>query len=283
MVCWFRKGGEGMDYCKYRDDQFFMHYSKDEHPNALAFKMHAHEKLELYYFLSGDAYFMIEGNKYPLHPHDLLIMRQAEVHALTITSDAPYCRMAIHFPADAFDSLDPERKLLRPFFERPLGSGNLFAAAQYPNAHWHDAFARLDFSGNQKAHFSTLAGIIEILSELGEAFDGGQQSSGVEHGFAAELVSYVNEHLFEDLSLGSTAAAFFRSKSQISRTFRDATGIPFWDYVILKRLMAARAYLQNGESSERTCEKCGFGDYSAFYRAYKARFGCSPSVDIRRG
>lgn len=272
-----------MDYCKYRDEQFFMHYSRDEHPNAAEFTMHAHERLEIYYFLSGSAHFVIEGNKYPLCPRDLLIMRQAEVHALVVNSDQPYCRMAIHFPLNVFDSLDPERRLLRPFFDRPLGSGNRFEAALYPDARWHEEFDRLDFSDNRSAHFATLAGIIRILSELCEVFDGGANSGVVERSFAGELVSYVNEHLFEDISLDTIVAAFYRSKSQISRTFREATGISVWNYVLMKRLMAARAYLQDGESSEKTCEKCGFGDYSAFYRAYKARFGCSPSADIRRG
>ena len=267
----------------YRDEKFFMHYSEDGHPNASEFKMHAHEKLELYYFLSGSAYFMIEGNKYPLQRKDLLIMRQAEAHALAITADEPYRRIAIHFPENAFDSFDPERKLLRPYYERPLGSGNRFEAALYPNAKWHKLIEQLDFSDDETAHFRTLAGLIGILSELCEAFSGGLKPSGTEQSFSAELVSYVNEHLFEEISLGSTAAAFYRSKSQISRTFREATGTPLWDYILLKRLMAARAFLQSGESSERTCERCGFGDYSAFYRAYKARFGCSPSADIRRG
>lgn len=272
-----------MDFCKYRDEKFYMHYSKDAHPDPAAFSMHAHEKLELYYFLSGKAYFMIEGNKYPLHPKDLLIMRQAEVHDITVSSEQPYTRMAIHFPMDAFDSIDPSRTLLRPFTERPLGCGNMFEAALYPNARWHQVFAQMDFSPERSAHFRTLAGLIEILSELCEAFDGGLKSSGVEQSFSGELVSYVNAHLYEDISLTTVAGAFFRSKSQISRTFREATGIPLWDYVLLKRLMAARGYLQNGESSEHTCELCGFHDYSSFYRAYKARFGCSPSADIRRG
>lgn len=271
-----------MHYFEYRDESLYMHHSVDEVPNAADFPMHAHEELELYYFLSGNGSFLIEGNEYPLHPHDLLLMRRAEVHKLMIQPDEPYTRIAVHFPMDAFDSVDPERQLLRPFFDRSLGQGNLYSADQYPRARWHLALQELDYSESHQVHFHLLARIMEILAELCDAFDSGVQADDREQGLAGQLVAYVNEHLYEDISLKSVAEAFYRSTSQVGRVFRQATGTPLWDYVMLKRLMAARAHLQRGEAAGKTCALCGFDDYSSFYRAYKTRFGCAPASDLRR-
>jgi transcriptional regulator GlxA family with amidase domain len=92
-------------------------------------------------------------------------------------------------------------------------------------------------------------------------------------------LEYVNEHLFEDISIQSVADAFYRSRSQISRVFRQATGSSLWDYVTIKRLMAARAMIQRGESAISACTACGFSEYSSFYRAYKSHFGHSPKED----
>ncbi len=50
----------------------------------------------------------------------------------------------------------------------------------------------------------------------------------------------------------------------------------------MKRLLAARAMLQRGESAQKSAYACGFSDYSAFYRAYQKRFGHAPSADRPR-
>ena len=54
------------------------------------------------------------------------------------------------------------------------------------------------------------------------------------------------------------------------------TSCSVWDYVVLKRLLYAKALLGNGETPAAACAKCGFRDYSPFFRAYKAQFGVSP-------
>ena len=98
-------------------------------------------------------------------------------------------------------------------------------------------------------------------------------------GFQSQLVAYVNQHLFEDISLQSIADAFYRSRSQISRVFRQSTGSPLWEYVTIQRLLAAQTMLQRGVSASDACIACGFSDYSSFFRAYRARFGHSPKID----
>jgi len=92
----------------------------------------------------------------------------------------------------------------------------------------------------------------------------------------------VNRHLFEDISLQEVADRFYRSRSQISRIFRRATGSSLWDYVTLKRLLAARAMIQRGEPAGAACMACGFADYSSFFRAYRSRFGHPPKEDAPR-
>ena len=96
-------------------------------------------------------------------------------------------------------------------------------------------------------------------------------------------MGYVNAHLFEPLSLNDLGRAFARSTSQLGRVFREATGTSLWDYVVMKRLLSARAMLQRGETAVRAAAACGFSDYSAFYRAYRKRFGHAPSADRPRG
>ena len=44
--------------------------------------------------------------------------------------------------------------------------------------------------------------------------------------------------------------------------------------------MLAKKYLKKGHHPTSVYLECGFNDYSTFYRAYKARFGASPTKDI---
>lgn len=90
------------------------------------------------------------------------------------------------------------------------------------------------------------------------------------------MVMYVNEHLFNELSVPMLAEHFYLSTSQFSRVFRKATGAAPWEYITRKRLIAAREKIQNGSSAHSASEQCGFSDYSAFYRAYVKHFGCAP-------
>lgn len=55
-----------------------------------------------------------------------------------------------------------------------------------------------------------------------------------------------------------------------------------WEYILIKRLFAARERILAGESVYTAAANCGFQDYSAFYRAYVARFQVSPSKTIQQ-
>ena len=69
------------------------------------------------------------------------------------------------------------------------------------------------------------------------------------------------------------AEHFFISASQANRIFKKSIGSSIWEYVIIKRLMAAKDMIEKGEGARTASEKCGFSDYSSFYRAYRKKYG----------
>ncbi len=266
----------------YRDELLYCHYTLDDSPQAADFSIHAHEMYEIYYILSGAGSFLVEGTQYPLQSGDLLIMREAEAHKLLIDTTQPYERIAIHFSPRLLRQFDASGDLLRPFRDRPLGQLNRYCDGDFPNPHWKSAFQDFDFSGSTQVRAHVIARLISLLPELCDAFD--QRRGGVLpiHGAQAHFVAYVNEHLFEKITAKTLSAAFFHSPSQIARTFHSATGTSLKQYVGVKRLLAARAMIQRGESAGLACTACGFDDYSAFYRAYKKQFAKSPRSDMPR-
>lgn len=260
----------------YREPGLYCHHTLDLAPDPNAFPIHAHEMPEVFCFLSGRGRYLVEGTLYALAPGDILLMRPAETHKLLIEPGDPYRRIAVHFSPQFFERIDPDRRLLQPFYARALGQRNHYPAAQFP--HLCSAFS--EFSPKPGLErFDILARLLKLLSDLAAVYPEISGGGEPHDGPSAQLVSYVNEHLFEELSLDALSLRFARSISQTSRLFRKATGTSLWEYVQMKRLLSARAMLQRGEPAQKSAEACGFSDYSAFFRAYKKRFGHAPGED----
>lgn len=263
----------------YRDEGLYSHHSVDASPDPDAYQMHVHEMMEIYYFISGKGTYLVEGSAYPLESGDIMIMRAAETHRLTISPEEPYERIAIHFSPAVLADMDPSQSLLRPFLERPLGQFNHYSVRDPRCAHLQAVFREFDFQNVSDIRLNLIGRLLMFLTALGGVFDESGNSRISDGGFPGQLVRHVNRHLFEQLSLQSVADHFYRSRSQISRIFHQATGSPFWEYVTIKRLMAARAMIQRGEKAGAAAIACGFADYSVFYRAYTHYFGHSPKGD----
>lgn len=266
----------------YRDERLYCHHSYDESINPDSFPMHAHERIEIYYCISGHGTYTVEGNVYPLEPGDLFIMQAAEIHRPVLNPETPYERISINFDAHLIKSIDPELRLLRPILNRPLGQFNRYNSALFPNDFWKTAFVDFDFTKSHHAYAHILSRLMILLPCLCDAFDRIHGEATVPAGPATELVSYINSHLYEDISLESVSKHFYMSTSQVNRLFRQTVGSSLWEYVLAKRLLAAKAMITEGKPAGSACLACGFNDYSAFYRAYKQRFGHPPRADAQR-
>ncbi len=265
-----------MPLYSWRDADFYVHHTITPTPNPLDFASHMHSGCELYCFLSGEGSFHIEGSEYPLSPGMLLLTRPGELHRLSISGALPYERVAIHFPAEALEGVDSDGRLRALFFDRPLGQDNVYAGNDDSRAFITSCIYRLVRESELSPRTQTLANLLPILCELNSlrAMEAVPQHGA--RGLAADVIAYINAHLYEAWTLDDLAARFFFSRTHLSRVFRQATGLSVWDYTLLKRLIAAREQIRGGAPATEAAERCGFGDYSSFYRQYKRRFGEAP-------
>ncbi len=256
-------------------DAFSCDYIYNETPNPAEFAMHTHETHELYYFLSGRGIYRIESSEYLMRPGDILIMRRAEAHYFDIDPTVPYKRFALNFSEQVMDSIDRQGLLMQPFYERELGKGNLYRKNDFPDDTAHRLMARMLTPG-EDVRTGVLACLPALLGEIAQVYRQRRQSEPEEAPLSYRIVSFVNDHLTDELSLDRIAAQFYISKPQLCRVFKAATGSTVWEYVTIKRLIRAREIIGAGASPAEAAGACGFNDYSAFYRAYRRRFGHSP-------
>lgn len=262
---------------EYSFGDIYIRHAIDEHPDGKGFTMHIHDRCEIYFFVSGDVEYLVEGSRYPLHENSLMIMRPAEAHTPKITANSTYERYAVNFPLSFIDALDPEGRLTRAFTGRPLGNNNMFGPSDIDTVLIKRLFSEMcgcDDDYGKKLTITTH--LITLLDMIDRAWSEKRSSAHKQKSVAERMVMYVNDHLTEDISVAKLAEHFYLSASQFTRVFKQATGAAPWEYVVKKRLTVAGELLRNGISAQEAAESCGFRDYSVFYRAYTGHFGHAP-------
>lgn len=268
---------------EYRDGSLSLRHVRDEAPDPAVFKLHNHASYEIYYFISGKGSFYVEGSEYPLHDGALLIMRSTEAHYISVDPSVPYERFTFHFRREMVYDVDGSGELLKAFEKREAGRQNLFTEHDFPNGFYAALLDRLMHLPGSNPHLQAVSVLYALLNEIRLAYEGmGVQDVPEKETLAYSIISYINSHLEQQLSLDDICSRFFVSKAQLCRTFKKTTGTTVWGYVTTKRLSAAQGMILSGIPATQAFSKCGFHDYSAFYRAYRKRFGCSPTEEKAR-
>lgn len=245
-----------------------------EKPDIKLFKRHTHIDYEIFCFLSGEAKYFVEGNVYKLKPNDILIIKKSEVHALIINKAIPYTRYVINFNAPAL--LEPQSKeLIRIIESKPLGKHNRIPSTEQQTKNWlHylDKIVTLESLEDKRLYLTVL--VNELCRNLGK--EGSDDYADEDN---EKLIEYINTNLLTISTLDEICEHFYISKTHLNRRFRAMTGATVWEYIVTKRLIAAKDMLMEGYKPNVVSEKCGWMEYSSFYRAYKLHFGVSPKDD----
>ncbi len=262
---------------------FEYHHSYNETPPTVDF--HQHPFYEIFFFLSGNVTYTIEGKSYKLRPGDILLTNSSDIHRPDIQEGKPYERIVIWLAEDFF-------LLLKDFYGEDLSACFTDAASKDYRLIRPDNqnITRLKTLCTQiaKAQHSTEPGsaalasayLTEFLVQVSRAYYDTPDSvkcDVTENEKINQIVLFINENLAGDLSLSSLETHFYMSKYYLSRQFKQFTGLSLYQYIIKKRLIAARNLLRGGTSVMDACLQSGFNDYSNFLKAFKREFGKNPS------
>lgn len=242
--------------------------------------IHAHDRCELFYLIKGDGYYITEGSSYAFEPGKVLLMRPGETHRAVCFNNSEYHRMSIHFDPCIVDSIDPQRKILRPFYDRPLGMNNAYNRSDLIGTGIYDYLEQMQHpcSDNDAQCTKVLCYLLPVLVELATVFDKGFGSAKeAAFPYSHDILEFINHNISTSLSVDMLCEKFYLTRTQLYRNFKKATGVNPWEYITLKRLTLARSYINDGMAASAAAIACGFSDYSAFYRAYVKCFGTTPS------
>lgn len=262
-------------YFSYSDNDISINYKRDKSPIPSEFRMHTHELYELYYFMEGSGIYRVEGTPYPLQKGDIFIMRPAEVHHIDITDNKPYTRLSLNFNQKLLENIDPDGKLLAPFNNRKIGTFNCYRAENF-KSDAYSVFIKNLITDSRDRRIQIITNLLPLLNEISIAFDSVTETE-INKSLDSKIISYVNRHITENITLDDICESFYISKAHLCRIFKKATASTVGEYITVKRLVKARQLILSGVAPTKVYLQCGFRDYSVFYRAYKNQYGIAPS------
>lgn len=244
-------------------------------------EFHYHEFCKLLLLISGSGGYWIEGQRYALQPGDIVLVGSHCVHRPEFEAGVPYERIIIYIsPEFLRRQSTPDCDLLECFSGRKShvlrpekGSLRFLSLAES---------LKRELSGEGYGRVLLSAGLLlRLLVEIGRDFNRGDalQPGPVlpKNSRVQEIMTYIEAHLTEDLTIEGIAERFYLSKYHMMRLFRAATGSSMNSYITQRRLLLARELIGRGMSATESCFRAGFGSYSSFTRTYGKFFGTTPT------
>ena len=243
---------------------------------------HYHTFHKIIFFLSGQAAYDIEGQRYALEPGDVLLVGRGDIHRPEVESGVPYERVIVYISpaflrAQSRPDCDLEacfamarqefRFVLRPAARRSRLPPIL------------TAFEQSLIAGGFGQTLLSQSLFLQLLIEVSRGVlehDLSYVTNAAYDEKTVAMLQYLNANLTEPISIDDLAARFYISKYYMMRRFRQETGYTIHSYLVGKRLLLARELIAGGMAITEACYQSGFQDYSTFSRAYKKQFGHTP-------
>ncbi|ACT04461.1 AraC family transcriptional regulator [Paenibacillus sp. JDR-2] len=259
-----------------RTDSLILHHAVDrEKTNDYA--LHCHNFYEVFYFIGGKVSYLVEGQRYVLEPHSLLLIAPHVFHGVKIESDIPYERISLHFVPGI---LPPENQtvLLSAFHNFRNAEGIYYTNDEKI----FSFFEQLIEAWQADESIRDMLLRIRLEALLSQILMMSHIQKSVLRDFAtaksiAPILAFLNDRITETVTLDELSATFFISKHHLNKIFRKATGTTVGNYLIHKRVVMAQNLIQQGHTASSAAADAGFRDYSAFFRAYKKVLGRAPS------
>ena len=274
---------EGYQKTGYLQEPFRLFHLKDSVTREIS--LHYHDFYKLIVFYGGNVTYMIEGKSYVLEPGDIVFVNRNDIHKPTVDFSVPYERSIFYISAEYLekyktDSYNPllcfeqaaEKKayVLRCGAFAKTEAGSILAKMEKQESRYGSREERIFL-------FPLFLLAVNRMCVEGEG-ENAERPESVYNKKVGELLAYLKEHLFEDISIDELAETFYISKYHMMRLFKNETGYTIHRYITEKRIASAKEKLLAGLPAAKVSEECGFQDYSTFLRAFQSCVHMTPTA-----
>jgi AraC family transcriptional activator of pobA len=253
--------------------------------------LHGHRDLELLYFERGGGEHRVGTQVWPLETGDLALIAPGQVHDLSAMG-ADAVGWAVEFSAQELRDLGRgdasllwrANPLLYPFVEAEADpSVGRFHVPQHDRARWVRRLedlrreVREQPDGHEAATAALLLLVLTDLARLARDVTG--QMRARDEPLLARVFEVIDQRYAERLTLRDVAADVGLSGGHLTTVVRRRTGRTVLDWILERRLAAARSLLlQSDLTVEAIALRVGFDDPAYFSRRFRHAHGVPPGA-----
>ncbi len=259
-----------------QSDNMSVKYFVGEPPTDPVSGDHCHDKYEITYHVSASGRYIVEGCEHNVSHGCLSLIYPMLFHKVILDTERDLEGYTVYFSRNALpegvaallDNLcaDNNHGL---FYSQTTLSDTLVSV--------FDRFEEAECLSNNERFLYMQALISELIILLSTT---DRETVTVnEDELGARVTRYLNSNFRKNISLDKLARRFFVSKYYLCRAFKSYSGISIHAYINQKRIIYAKGLIELGMTASGAAERVGYGDYSAFYRAYVKIVGNSPTAN----
>ena len=249
-------------------DGFTLEYAENRGDVPVLWENHCHAHFEMISVFSGEIRLMLEGRDIRMVEGQTVLIPPLCYHSIAAVGRESYRRMIIGFDLAAIPEVLRPRYLAMTAEIRPSPTEQLEELRRILREADPNFYAPL-------AH--SLAVQILYRSHRERI----AKTEGEEDEFLRRVISYIDGHLCERITLDLLAEHTARSKSSLCHLFASRMNISPMQYVTRKRLALADRLIRDGVPPTTASLRIGYDNYGNFYRMYRKTFGRTPAETER--
>lgn len=270
----------GENYLSHSTIRFWLNFQKEDYAE------HWHLDLEMIMPLENNYTVKVAENTYVLQPGDILIIPPGVSHELISSGDG--LRMIYIMEFSVFSKVQGY-SLLSTYLAQPVVINLKNCPEIYPEEVKLLFALEEDFvSQDSLREFSMYQKIIQFFSlyahfrmqqdHQSESKNLGSEKQSSQMDQLNMVLSYIDTHFIEDLTLEQVADVAGFSKFHFSRLFKQYSGQNFYEYLCFRRIKSAETLLMTPSIPiTDVALRSGFTSLSTFNRTFKKIKKCTPS------
>ena len=265
------------EYVTYLDDSSIRIWYSDI---PWRYETHDHSAVEILLTLEGMVTYTIEDKIYQVRKGEILIVPPDTLHSLTMGEGSS--RYLFLFESDAIMTMR-DIKSMAMYFHKPFhlrDGSDAHVRIRELLLRAREAYEKRELMWNTMCYSC----ILRVYATLGQRYLSGikprtgDNMRNMDSEVINAVMTYINNHYREELSLEDVAKFAGFSRYYFSRSFKRQTGYSFKDYLCQKRLQVAMDLLiRTNRSMRDVAIESGFGSVATFNLVFREKKGCTPT------
>jgi len=266
----------------FNDTNFYINRAKTDISSSMK-SYHYHKSFEVYYLYAGERNYFIKDKTFHVKKGNLVLINEYDIHCTKESNQSGHERIVFNFnKAFMENNINNIEFNLYECFEKDVhiiqldDKEQLFIETLLLNM--------IDEYKNKQANYIDCikSNIIQILLIANRHIDDEFYTKNIEtkrtNKTISNIIGYINNNYFEDITLDFISKKFYISSYYLSRIFKQSTNYSFVDYLNNIRIKEAQKLLVRTDMNITSIsEKVGYKSPTHFGRTFKKITGISPS------